>query len=241
MVALFVVTAWSSISVQAQPEVARVVDSKDDRERLLGWDEHVQEQKELDRERLTDVEAAKKDRAAWEKTQQKSLAEHKVQKSKQRASFSDSGPEYLDDLKHKKQQEREFEKRRADYVEKRRIEREKSRAVVQLSEMKELGLEKNPDRVDWAKRDVLSEKSKNKTPSVGSSRPNSGGRDGSRGNSDYIPPEFDAPPPPTAAPPEFFEPDMPPPPPPLPPDGNDGNINPPSEDGAPPPVFDDEF
>lgn len=238
-----VVCAQSHMLFAAEGEEKRVVNSKQERERLLGWDKHQKEKKTLDKERLSDVKKVEEKREGFRKEQERDLVEYRKEKVRKKAKMDDSGKLYKENLKEKVDAYLEREKIREKYVDERSRQRKLGRSTVNLTENEELGLVEKRGRVDWDKRDVLAEKDKGSksvpapAPSRGFSPPSPG-----RGNSDFIPPEFDSPPPPPPGmvpPPEFFEPDMPPggepfdlPPPPLPLD--EGGV-------PPPPIFEDEF
>lgn len=223
----------------------RVVNSLEDRERLLGWGEQEKMQERFDQERLSDRGEVEKSRRAWEAEQAKSLESYKIWKKRQKASLGEESAEYYADLEMRRRQAQADEKLREDFVIRRDREREKARSVVRLTEKEELGINSDPERVPWAKRNLFGDRKS------ASSSTSGGGRftpPAPRNNNDFIPPEFDqAPPPPPPSgspPPEFFEPDIPPPPPPPLPDGGfdiPPAMPPPMEDGPPPPVFDDEF
>lgn len=225
----------------ASPVVARVVDTQEDYLRLTDFDEHQRRQAEFNKRRLTDVSEVEKARRNWEDAQKKSLVDYKEWKRKQVASAAEDSDDYRQYLKAEALVQKRIEDLRQEFLSQRNKVREKFSASVKVTELEELGINIDPARVPWEKRNVLAEKGK---PSSGA-RPSGGSPSFNRPNqgNDFIPPEFDSPPPPMPSappPPEFFEPDIPPPPP--PPDGGFDIPPPPNfDDGAPPPIFDDEF
>jgi len=201
---------------------------------------HAQEsafEKHLERERAADelrrqgVPQVKKQRKLQEEEQEKALEAFRREKAAQKAPLKDLSEAYKRDLKKRQQEEDELEAAGRQFSFKRRAQAEKNKKS-ELTEVEELGLVHNKNRVDWRKR-------KDKT----ASRSNGGGgfrsqdRDQDRGER-----TFEAPPAPEpgaadssidngANPPQFVEPDLSPP-------GSDFESE---EIPPPPPVFDEDF
>ncbi|MBX3018502.1 MAG: hypothetical protein KF767_11470 [Bdellovibrionaceae bacterium] len=224
----------------------RVVSSREDLVRLQGWDAHQRQIKDFDSQRQKDVGEVAKSRHAWEKERDEDLVEYRAWKKKQKAAMGEDGPEYQEYLRLQAEEVKRQERLRDTYLAERNDIRHNFSATVKVTELEELGIAHDPERVEWHKRNILAEKGKGSGSSGGRSSSPSRPSFPSNSGNDFIPPEFDSPPPPPPSvppPPEFFEPDIPPPPPPPPPDGGFDVPPPPPaiDEGAPPPIFDDEF
>lgn len=217
------------------PIGARQVNSKEDLERLRGFGAHLQLDRDLERERLSDVGDIRKERTLWERQKNLALREHMVQRARLKAKLDESSPEFREDLTEKKQAKRELDQARRNFVRERDQRRREERATIALTEERELSLDKDPTRVDWKKRRFF-------TVAGGSPGSGSGGNSGGGGRfsgsaggalGEVPPPEFtgNIPPPP---PPDFYDAEPPPPPPPM-----DGAFPGGFDDPIPPPVFDD--
>jgi hypothetical protein len=195
-------------------------------ERLKGFAQHQQRNKEFSAKREAAADAVQKKRDEWEKQRQASVPEYKEWKAKQKQSLDETSPEYFEDLKQKKAQDLKLEEARKAYVKERDAKRAQRKATIKLTEEEEYGLNENPPRVDYRNRKPYGGKPSGRGGSFPSSR---------SGSIDFgnAPPahsnEFGTSPPPPPTP-EFFEPEIPPPPPPPPPE---------FEEPVPPPVFDD--
>lgn len=187
---------------------------------IPGFQQHIQQQEQLERQREAGIEAHKKKNADWEKLRIKAIEEEKERKRKQAVVLVEGGPEYKADLKEKQNYDEELEAARRQYSAKKKSKAQPSHD----SQLQELGLVPERERVPFALR-VFNQQSS----SFGGS---SFGGGSSSGGSDFSSPP---PPPPPPMMSDFTEPDIPPPPPPPPPmmEGMPEEI-------PPPPVFENE-
>ncbi len=199
-----------------------------DEERLMGFAQHNLRNKKYEEDREASSGEIKKKREAWEKDLADSVADYKAWKSRQKEALDESSEEYFNDLNSKKRFDQDLEKERQEYVADRNQRRAQKKATIKLSEEKEYGLDQNPERVEFRKRELyFSDRAKRWEKKSGM---NSGLGSGSGGSGSM---DFSAPPPeynpPTSQPPapEFFEPEIPPPPPPE------------FDESIPPPIFED--
>ena len=194
--------------------------------RLAGFSDHQQKNRELEKERLSDVSEVNKARLNWEKKADQGIAEYKKSRRQQEQELSERGRFYQEDADEKQAYDRALEKARQAYVIRKIEERRKTTKKLAVTEEEELGLNDPFIRADKNKRKVLTESG------TGNSRGGSAG--GYTAPPAYNPPsdfgnDFEPPPPINAGAPEFFEPESIPPPP--PPEGFDEPI--------PPPIFDE--
>lgn len=213
-IGLFLTLSWAE---------ARVVRSTQDLERLRGFGSDLRLKRDLETERMSDVDEIKKNEAIWEKKKNDALKEYQAARAHLKARLDETSPEYREDLSEKMKAAKELEMERREYVDERERRQREERATITLTEERELGIDKDDSRVEWSKRKFFSK--------AGTSFSGSGGRfsDSPGGSAGEMPPpEFmNAPPPPP--PPDFYEEPPIPPPPPF----DDGAIPP------PPPVFDE--
>lgn len=210
---------------------ARVVNSKEDLDRLKGFSAEQKERSEFQKDRLADIGAVKKERAAWEAQKQEALMDYKKLKAQQQRRMDEGSVEYREDLVLKSAWKAEQEMARQSHLIERNKRRQQERAEVAVTEERELGLDQETPRVEWNKRVFIAGQGGSKRGSRGGRF--SGSPSGSSGEAP--PPEFVSPVP--SAPPLDSYDDAPiPPPPPPPPDP----MYPPGsfDDGAPP-FFDD--
>jgi hypothetical protein len=223
---------------------AREINSREDLERLQGFDQHQTKKREFGRDRFSGRGEYEKENAAWNKLKDDNLAAYKKSKGQETLDMEDYGPLFKLNTEEQKKYRSELELERQKFLAERARLRKESSAQLNLSEEEELELYSRRPRVDWQARNFFDLKKK-----IGiSKRPESARTQ--RGDG-FIPPEFNQPPPPPpppGAPPEFnndFVPPPPPPPPfdesgfdppPPPPAGYDESIPPP-----PPPLFEEDF
>ena len=235
---------WSflllGVFLSSELALGRDVDSKADLERLRGFGDDVRGKRDLEKERLSDVDEVKIKREAWEKQKNQALEEYKVERAKSKARLDETSPEFREDLKEKNDHNREQELSQKNFIEIRRRLRQEEGATITLTESHEFGLDSERERVDWKKRQFFAGTGNKKSggpsgPSMPG--PSSGRFSGSPGGSsgEMPPPEFmgSVPPPP---PPDFYESEPPPP-------FTGDNMTPPPFDEAippPPPMFDEQ-
>lgn len=220
------------------PAWARDVNSKEDLERLRGFGPHVKQIRDYDKDRLSDVDEVHRERREWEKRKLIELEEHKRERAKLKARLGESSPEYREDLREKREDQLRLDKARRDRVQERDARRREERATITLSEERELGIDREPPRVDWKKRKLFAGPAggASGSGSSGGAGRFSGSPGGSQGSAP--PSEFmgNIPPPP---PPDFYEAEPPPPPPPPPMMGEPGFPGGNFDEPIPPPVFDE--
>lgn len=183
----------------------RVVRSKEDAERLKGFDDHFAGQKKRDAERLKGVNAYKKRVADEERERREATADFIKNRKKKENLDREATPEYREDLRRREKKIANDEKLRSIFVSDRDRRWARESRSISLSEARELGVPENRPRVEIAKR---------KPPTGKAGAGGSGGSSGYNGGGnlpepDFPPPDFGPPPPPA---PEFFEPEFPPPP-----------------------------
>jgi hypothetical protein len=228
---LFPFLIFLSIFCRIQVVSAYEIEGKsNDESRLAGFSEQEKINKNFDKQRLSDVDDIKKDREAWEKKRQRAIEKFKQEKSERLVDLNEKNAAYREDMREKRQQDRELEKARQEYVKKRDAARNSVKKNIHISEAHEYGLDEKIIRTNKNKRKVLA---------------GPGGSAGSSSGAAYSPPaytppsdfggtsEFEAPPPPpppmnTGAP-EFFEPE------------NNVGVPPADsfEEPIPPPIFDE--
>ena len=213
----------------ASSALAREVNSKEDLERLRGFQDQISKEDQLERERLSDVDQVKRAAAAVEKQRHDALSEYRVEKAKQKARLDESSPEYKEDLKAKTSSLDQHDKERREYIKVRDASRREQHATVTLTEEHELGIDQDPPRVEWKKRGFFAK--------AGSGKGMGGSHSGDSGGSRT--PEPSAPMTPPPPPPDFYESEPPPPPPPPPPMFDPGIPQGGFDELMPPPVFDD--
>ena len=213
---------------------ARDVNSKEDLERLRGFGSQLRQQRDYEKERLSDVEDVHKQRQAWERRKLEELEAYKREHAKLKARLGEASAEYREDLKEKREDQLRLDKARRDQVQERDARRREERATITLSEERELGIDRDSPRVDWKKRKFFAGTGTGTGGSGGGRFSGSpGGSTGSAPPQEFMGTNIPAPPPP-----DFYEAEPPPPPPPPPMEpgmGYPGAFDEP----IPPPVFDE--
>lgn len=213
---------------------ARVVNSAEDLQRLKGFESHIGTLRDLERERLSNVDEVRKNRRAWEKQKADALKGYQIEKLQQRAHLDESSPAYRQDLAGRIAILKQHDQNRREHIQERDRRRQQQKSEIKLTEEHELGIDKDPIRVAWQNRRFFADSGKGGS---GGSAMKSGRFSGSAGGSqgEAPPSEFvgSVPPPP---PPDFFDSEPPPPPPPpMMENAFPGGF----DDSIPPPVFDD--
>lgn len=192
-----------------------------DEERLEGFAEHNRKKKKISDEREEHSGEIKQAREVWKKKLDDAVADYKAWKARQKEALDETSEEYVDDLRSKRRFDKELDEAQKEYVAERNRKRAQKKITIKLSEEKEYGLDENPERVEFRKRELyFADRRKKDKNKIG------GGSSGASGSVDFgtPPPDFN---PPLSQPPapEFFEPDIPPPP--------------EFDEAIPPPIFED--
>jgi hypothetical protein len=222
---------------------SQTVDSEFDVQRLMGFAQRQENFKSFEKERLAGKDEVKKDHLAYDLLIKNSLDEYKRGKAKAAKPLDESSAEYKADQAERKQERRDYEKTRSQYIVERNKVRNRAKYKVNVSENQELGLQNMNDkslRIPLDRRlmyggdgSVVAGKPKSGSSGFGGSK-SSGGSDSfnNSGGNDFVPPpppDFTPPPP---ASPDFYEPEVPPPPP-----SEMQNFD---EGAPPPPIFEDQ-
>lgn len=217
----------------------RIVRSKEDAERLKGFQDHLKSHDKVEEQRLKGLSDFLKKKKQEENAAEERRLDFIKNRKKTVIVDKEATPEYKEDRKVRLERLRKLDQQRSSYVTERDERWRKESLKITLSEAEELGVPDKRPRVEIAKRHFILK------PGAGASGSSRGG--GSSGGSysppplpepDFPAPDFGPPPPP---PPEFFEPEFPPPPPMpgFPGDGFDGSdFPPPPGFEEPPPYFD---
>lgn len=208
---------------------ARVVNSAEDLQRLKGFESHHRTLRDLERERLSNVDEVRKNRKAWEKQKAEALRTYQTEKMQQRAHIDESSPAYRQDLAGRLAILKQHDLNRREHIQERDRRRLQQKSEIKLTEEHELGIDKDPARVDWQKRRFFADSGKGSVK-TGRFSGSPGGSQGEAPPSEFV---GSVPPPP---PPDFFDSEPPPPPPPpMMENAFPGGF----DDSIPPPVFDD--
>ena len=182
-----------------------------DETRLGGFKDQQKENKDFDRQRMSDVGDIKKQRAAWEKKRNDDIAAYKKLKARQAEELSEKNAPYKENKQDFKKYDEDLEKARKKYISERDAERRRVRKLG-VSEADEYGLNEPFVRANREGRKVMNANglgsggagsdARSSTPSFAPAYQPPGDFGGT--------PDFEPPPPPppmnTGAP-EFFEPE----------------------------------
>lgn len=223
------------VSLFNSPASADVADVNWELNRQQGFNEYEKQNTEFNKERLSGLAEAKKDREDWEKKNSGAIGQYKLWKEHEGRTPDENSPEYREDLKERTEDHLQHEKDRERYAQFESRNHQELLKVHPLKECREYDLcdynlgDKQFDSLRVPQKDRLLYGNKPLYMAGGATKSGvseSFSRGGNGGT------EF-APPPATPSGPEFYEPEVPPPPPPpvMPEGGFDEQI--------PPPIFDE--
>lgn len=195
-------------------------------QRLMGFAQHNQVNRDSDQVRESGVNVVKKERVEWSEHLRSAIQEYRDWKARQAQSLDEKSPEYKEEKQNQRRKIKEHEEFQAEYVKERNRQLAKRNSNVRLTEEHEYHLDDLVVRADIKNRALYGGKV-SWMKAAKSSAGSSGSSSGSRGGSTQSSPDF-APPPPASGP-DFYEPEVPPPPP------EPGTF----DDAIPPPIFDD--
>lgn len=181
--------------------LARIVDSEFEVERLSGFLDHERQNADFEKWRLSDVGNLRDQRKLSQLAEKQNILE--FHNEKRAENLVEGGPEYLRDLQFRMRVlswEYVYQK---SFVSQREDIRKRQRSDVNISEVQELKIFENGERVDWKKRKFFASSGGSST-SGGTSTPGFNNYNG----------RFENPPPPPPFEGEFYE-EVPPPPPPI--------------------------
>jgi hypothetical protein len=177
------------------------VDSEFEVERLSGFLDHERQNADFEKWRLSDVGNLRDQRKLSQLAEKQNILE--FHNEKRAENLVEGGPEYLRDLQFRMRVlswEYVYQK---SFVSQREDIRKRQRSDVNISEVQELKIFENGERVDWKKRKFFASSGGSST-SGGTSTPGFNNYNG----------RFENPPPPPPFEGEFYE-EVPPPPPPI--------------------------